>query len=177
MIELFTEESIDAHREYLRGIKLKYSILEKSIPSIKNKNPNEIIRQKMSAEDKTDTLRLLSEMLLHEVFFSSFGGVRYLPSETVRRSYGSEAALLYRLLREGMNSDYGFLCLYNDDGKIDIAASSDLTRLVIPRTPVLAVDLYEHAYFRDYGFDKDRYLQSALSRLDLSRLEKNPKYT
>ena len=36
--------------------------------------------------------------------------------------------------------------------------------------PVLAVDMYEHAYFNDYGFEKEKYLRTSLEYLDLERL-------
>ena len=37
--------------------------------------------------------------------------------------------------------------------------------------PRLAIDLCEHAYFIEYGFDKERYLEDLLRHLDLSRLK------
>ncbi len=36
--------------------------------------------------------------------------------------------------------------------------------------PCLAVDLAEHAYFYDFGFDHEKYLVEAISRLNLSLL-------
>ena len=42
--------------------------------------------------------------------------------------------------------------------------------LCLPAPPALAIDVSEHAYFLDYGFDKQRYIMAALPFLDLSKL-------
>ena len=47
----------------------------------------------------------------------------------------------------------------------------DLTGVFLKYDVRLAVDLCEHAYFYDYGFDKKSYLKAALSSLDLSKIE------
>ena len=173
MTNVLSEEAINLHLEYLRSLKLRYSILEKSIISIKNKTPIEISRQKMKTKDKSDTLYLLGEVILHDVFFSSFGPSEYRSSDIVRSSYGSEAMLFHRLFSEGMKTPYGFLAIYSDGEKICTASSCDFLKLTLPKTPDLAIDLCEHAYFSDYGFDKEKYLLTAISHLDLSRLSKN----
>ena len=43
-------------------------------------------------------------------------------------------------------------------------------RLTKTRPDVRAIDVCEHAYFADYGFDKQRYLISALPYLDITKL-------
>jgi superoxide dismutase len=96
-------------------------------------------------------------------------------SDNIRSHYGSEDALRYDLIRAGMDIRYGFLCIYFRDGKLYYDASGDYIRLVVPNIPLLAVDVCEHAYFLDYGFDKERYLNRAVSYLNLSVIGKNEK--
>ena len=65
----------------------------------------------------------------------------------------------------------GFLILYIDRyGKIQSYAGLNYVEVLTRYTPLLAVDLFEHSYFIDYGFEKEKYLSSALSNLNLSRL-------
>jgi Fe-Mn family superoxide dismutase len=172
MLDFLSEESIEIHKEYLRSLTLKYSILEKSVNGIKDKSLKEITRQKLKREDKVCVLELLSEMSLHNIFFTSFREKSNNSSKIVSKSFGSEASLLHKLFKMGMDMRYGFLCLYTINDKIQVYASENLTDLVIPVIPLLAIDVCEHAYFLDYRFDKERYLCAALSHLDLSKLEK-----
>ena len=37
--------------------------------------------------------------------------------------------------------------------------------------PKLAIDISEHAYFLDYRFEKDKYIRSAISNLNISLLD------
>ena len=52
MLSFFSEENYEIHKSYLRTLRLKYSILEKSMDGIKDKKINDIIRQKMKRSDK-----------------------------------------------------------------------------------------------------------------------------
>ena len=175
MIEFLSEENVLAHREYLNTLRLKYSIFEKSFPSIKNKYPGEIVRQKMNREDKREALDLLCEILLHNIFFTSFSKDTYSESKIIRESFGGISGLVYEIMTRAKGLKYGFVCIYSYGGRAWFDSSSSFRKLVMPTMPILAIDLCEHAYFSDYGFDKERYLSSALSYLDTSRLEKNQK--
>ena len=172
MLEFLSEGSLALHMEYVRRLRLKYSILEKSVKEIKSKNLYDILRQKIKITDKTDALNLISEIVLHDVFFSSFRDEECMASQEARRHFGSESALLYSLYRQGMKLRFGFVCVYCREDKIWTRSSENMIDLVVPTEPTLAVDVCEHSYFCDFGFDKERYLLSALSHLDLSRLEK-----
>lgn len=172
MLGFLSEENVNAHKEYHRSLRLKYSILEKSIIGIKNKTPREIIRQKLKSDDKREVLGLLSEIILHDVFFSSFGYGEDFSLQTLNETFGSRAAFLFKLLSDGMKLKYGFVCAYSDKEKIWVDSSSDMKNLTVGFIPAVAIDVCEHAYFSDYGFDKERYLRAAISRLDLSRLAK-----
>ena len=72
---------------------------------------------------------------------------------------------------EAKEREYGFLFVYLDKYGIPRCRFSTATDgAFINYEPILALDLYEHAYFNDYGFNRDRYLRSALEYLDLERL-------
>jgi len=172
MLDFLSEENIQIHKESVQHKKHLLSIIEKSIEGIKSKNIRDIIKQKMSRKDKEDTLILLSDIRLHELFFSSFSDNSYSPSEPLRSMYGSEAAFLNELFSACMREDMGFVCVYYNGRKVTLSASQkELYRLFLESDPIFAVDVSEHAYFLDYGFDKERYLRSALPYLDLSRIK------
>ena len=170
MNDFLSEESILMHREYLRELRLKYSILEKSIKGLKGKNIREIMRQNFQPDVKKEAITLLSEVELHELFFASFsetGG----HSKRVAMCYGSVGAFLNLLYSLALDADGGFLVIHAKRGKITPAITYVKEYYRLADKPVLALDLCEHCYFPDYRFNKNAYLLAALPRLDLSRLE------
>ncbi len=170
MTELFCERSIELHKEYLRQNKLKYSILEKSIKGIKNLNVREILKQNLKSQDKRDAVELLGEVLAHEIFFESFADEAYPPCPLADRNYGSCAGLLNEIYRQAMALPYGFVGVGVSSGNIYVLGAERCSELFVKRTPILTVDVCEHVYFMDYGFDKSRYLLAALPRLRLGKL-------
>lgn len=165
-----SQANIDIHKEYLRQKKLQYSIFEKSYPQIIGKSGKEIKRISLPKGEREELLFLKGEIIAHEMFFDSFFDNARYPSE-MREEYGSAAGFLYSLFENAIKSE-GFLLVYRArDGKIGYYAGLDYRDIIFNTTVFLAVDLYEHAYFYDYLFDKKLYLQHALSILNLSKLK------
>ncbi len=172
MFEFLSEENIQIHKESVHRKKLKLSIIEKSVEGIKGANIRDILKQKLRTVDRDDALALLSDIRLHEIFFASFANNTYSSSELVTGNYGNGAAFLNEVFRLAMSQDIGFVCVYRRGASIALErAGTDLHRLFLVSDPLLAIDVSEHAYFLDYGFDKERYLRSALPYLDISRLK------
>lgn len=167
MNAFLSEEEILKHKEYLRQLKLKYSILEKSIPGIENKDFRDISRM-LRTDEREEVLKLLSKIRLHELYFSSFSDTPMKKNSFVSEQFGSEANFLYNLFKICKNAYPSFLCITVRKGRIFPVLTEDFFSL---NTPLLAIDLYEHAYFGDYGFNREKYLESALSYLDLDRIK------
>lgn len=170
MNEFLSEENTALHREYVRQKKLKYSIIESSIPILKGAEVKDIYRMKISTLDKADAIDLLSEIKAHDIFFSSFSSVQYPRSEMVANAYGSEANFLNHLYRRCLLQRYGFVFIYAVGDRIAVKEFSDTENAFRFGTPILSIDVCEHTYFMDYGFDKERYLLSSLPYLDISKL-------
>ena len=170
MNNFLSEENIDLHREYVKTQRLKYSILESSIPSLKNAKVNDLFRMRMKALDKSDALTLLSEIELHDIYFSSFCQTRFLRSRYVEKAWGSSASFLNDVFKKCMDINYGFVTVSVDCGNILLESSVDNLGLFSHGAPLLAIDVCEHAYFLDYYFDKERYLVNALPHLDLTKI-------
>nr|MBE6545613.1 hypothetical protein [Oscillospiraceae bacterium] len=165
-----SEDNIKKHLEHLRNEKLKYSILEKSVPELKGKSINEISRANLSRDIKEEALRLLWYIRSHETFFDSFT-VNPKRSETVEKHSSSRERLVYDIFLQAKDREYGFLYVYADKQGAPRIAVSDYNEGVYLRyEPILSIDLYEHTYFSDYGFSKDKFLRNALMYLDTGRL-------
>ena len=166
-----SEDNIKRHLEHLRTQKLRFSIIEKSFPEIKRKEMNEIVRLNISKDVKDEALSLLGYIKAHECFFDSFTEIPKR-SDEIMKHYASRESFIYNLYTAAKDKKYGFLFVYKDKYGIPRFVFSEENEGAFLRyEPLLAIDLYEHVYFNDYGFAKDKYLRSALEYFDLERLK------
>lgn len=170
MNEFLSEENLSLHKEYIRTKRLRYSIIEASFPSLSSADVGRIYRMKIPTRDKRDAIELMAEIKLHDIFFSSFTESPYARSPVVSMRYGSEANFLNTVFRAAMSGRDGFVTIFCSGDDITVDFVRECERAFRSYTPMLAVDVCEHAYFMDYGFDKERYLLSALPYLDIARL-------
>ena len=167
LTEFLSEEAISLHKEYLRKLRLKYSILESELPQLRGASVRDLYRLKLDKRDREGALALLPEIVLHDVFFFSFSEERYTRSEAVASVYGSEAAFLNKLYRLAVSARTGFLTVGRGARPEVVLDYAEALRY---GEPLLAVDLCEHAYLPDYGLDRERYLITCLSHLDLKKI-------
>ena len=161
-----SERAIGLHKEYIERCRLKLSILGKSGYKVEQSYPE--LRRERLGDARTEILTLSREIYLHEIYFDSFAeGSSARP--IFKSRFGSLAGFLYRLEREAMASEGGFLLVSRLGEEIMISHSSGIGDR-FRGTPILALDLYEHAYFLDYGFEKQAYIRGALSRLNTAKL-------
>ena len=170
VIEFLSDEAIELHKEWLNTEKLRMSILEKSIGGIKGKSIREIMNMKLKREDKEDVLLQLSKIKLHECFFNSFGNIKYPQSNAVKSIYGNSASFLNKLYSESLKRETGFLTVLTLNGALKVCTSVNMIEHFNDADPILAIDLSEHVYFLDYGFDKERFLFNALPYLSVDKL-------
>lgn len=169
MRTFLTEENIALHREYMRSLRLKHSVMEKSISVIKNASLSEISKAAIKKRDKDDVLANLSEYLMHDLYFKSFSE---MPSgnKLIKKYYSSDEAFLYEIFCKCRETPAGFILIYLDDrGRPQVKEFNSWRDLIHP--PRLAIDVSEHSYFLDYGFEREKYLKNALSHLDLAKLK------
>lgn len=161
-----SERTCKLHKEYLEKIKLQYTILEKSFPCIVRKDIFDI--RKMRLKYKDEILSLKCDIMCHELFFDSFGQ-RNQSSGTVIDNFGSEAAFLYEIFSQAKKAEncFAFICLHGKRVNFSFGMPELLLKL---SNPVLTLDLCEHAYFLDYGFDREEYLRRMLPYLNLNKL-------
>ncbi len=172
-MDFISRTCYELHREYLRTLKLQMSIFEKSYPDMIGKSCREILRLPIKRSEREEGASLKADILAHELYFSSFSSAN-AASPTVHDAYGSEAVFAYELTCAALKSD-GFLFVYRD-GKDTLRWQTCVKALEIFSsgiTPILALDLCEHAYFYDYFFDKAAYVKAAVVHLDLSKIKKS----
>ena len=170
LADILSERNLALHGSYLEDWRLKFSVLAKSGYDIMGKSPREIFRMRSLGLAREEILRASLEVYYHELYFSSFSKSGTRPA-SLGTCYSSVGGFLYEAECLAMSKEGGFLLVFEEPRGALLLHSSDYPRLVRGE-PRLAVDLSEHAYFLDYAFDKRAYLRAALSRLDLSRMDK-----
>ncbi len=170
MRSFLSEANIKRHLEHLRQTKLRYSIMEKSLPQLCGKTICELVRLNIDRDAKDEAISLLFYIKAHECFFDSFADRQGIAGE--QGGYPAREKFLYDLYSEAIKRDHCFLFIFRDrHGSYKWTFSDGDDGAFIRYEPLLAIDLYEHSYFLDYGFEKKMYLRNALAYLRLSALD------
>jgi Fe-Mn family superoxide dismutase len=87
--------------------------------------------------------------------------------EMVNSDFGGEQALLDKLATESTNhfaSGWGWLVLNN--GKLEVTSLHDAdTPAAHGLTPLLTIDVWEHAYYIDYRNDRAKFVKTVLQNI------------
>ena len=114
---------------------------------------------------KREELMAWNSMILHEVYFGGFGpaeGPAPGLGRAIERDFGSherwaaEFAGIGKAL--GGGSGWVLLTWSPHDGRLVNTWASDHTQTLAGGTPILALDMYEHAYQMDYGAKAGDYV-------------------
>jgi Fe-Mn family superoxide dismutase len=87
--------------------------------------------------------------------------------DLINDGFGGEQALLDKLATESVNhfaSGWGWLVLSN--GKLEVTSLHDAdTPAVHGLTPLLTIDVWEHAYYIDYRNERPKFVKSVLENI------------
>lgn len=119
-------------------------------------------------------------MRLHELYFSNLGGCGCINQKSslynaIVLQFGSFEAWLDDFRRTCKTRGVGWAVLYLDEdtGYLYNAWIADHSRGAFVRgSPILVIDLWEHAYMTQFGLDKDLYIEIMLGYIDYIMLEK-----
>ena len=112
----------------------------------------------------------LQNIKSHESYFSSFTELAK-PCPELKRHYSSEDAFCYEVLELAREYNGGFIYIFSN-GRIrpTVKHSENAPFVYVKEMPTLAIDLFEHSYFLDYGFEREKYLRAAIGHLNLTLL-------
>ena len=122
---------------------------------------------------KREELAALNSTLLHELYFASLGGdgrPTAAISEALARDFGSYqrwrdefSAMGYAL---GGGSGWVLLSYVPRDGRLVNQFAAEHAQAVAGALPILALDMYEHAYHIDFGANARAYVDTFLRTVD-----------
>ena len=122
---------------------------------------------------KREELIAHNSVILHELYFASLGGDGRDPgsfAEVLGRDFGSverwkaEFAAMGRAL--GGGSGWVLLTYVPREGRLANQYASDHSQSLAGGIPLLALDMYEHAYHIDFGANVAAYVDTFLRNID-----------
>ena len=123
---------------------------------------------------KREELIATNSMLLHELYFASLGGngeaMEPATKLMLEASFGSvdrwrdEFVAMGKAL--GGGSGWVLLVFQSREGTLVNQWAADHTHAVAGGVPILALDMYEHAYHLDYGAAAGSYVDAFMGNID-----------
>jgi Fe-Mn family superoxide dismutase len=123
---------------------------------------------------KRDEATALNSTLLHELYFASLGGDgRALPDEmasAIAHDFGSVRRWRQEFiaLAEGLAGGSGWVLLtyVPRDSRLVNQSAADHSQNICGGIPILAIDMYEHAYHLDFGANATAYVAAFMRNID-----------
>jgi Fe-Mn family superoxide dismutase len=127
---------------------------------------------------KREQLIAMNSMILHEIYFSSLGasGITDTLRNALVHDFGSferwQAEFIAMGKAQGGGSGWVLLAYMQRDRKLVNQWAADHTCSIAAATPVLALDMYEHAYHIDYGAKAAAYVDAFMQNINWASVER-----
>lgn len=127
---------------------------------------------------KREELIAWNSMILHELYFGGLGvanrpGVAL--SRAIERDFGSEAKWRAEFSAMGKalggGSGWVLLTYSHRDNRLMNQWAMDHTMTMAGATPILAMDMYEHAYAMDYGAKAGAYVDAVMATFNWTQAD------
>jgi Fe-Mn family superoxide dismutase len=123
---------------------------------------------------KRDELDLLNSTLLHELYFASLGGDgRVIPApmeQALARDFGSVSRWRdqFVAMASALAGGSGWVLLSYEprEKRLLNHASTEHAQTIAGATPILALDMYEHAYHLEFGANATAYIAAFMRNID-----------
>lgn len=176
-IDGLTEKQLEAHYNLYKGYVTKVneiSKLSKSPENFKGSNPT---YSEMRSE-KLGESYALNGVKLHELYFENISNSSGKPSENleklIKESFKDKEEMLGYLKQVALSTrGWAIVALECITESLRVIGS-DLHDYgaIWGATPILIIDVYEHAYFMDYGSDRGAYLDKVLESINWDSVNK-----
>jgi superoxide dismutase, Fe-Mn family len=127
---------------------------------------------------KREELIASNSMLLHELYFDSLGGAGKAPAPAFAMALDANFGSVQRWRDEfvamgkalGGGSGWVLLTFQPREGTLVNAWAADHTHSLAGGVPILALDMYEHAYHMDHGAAAGAYVDAFMANIDWDKV-------
>jgi Fe-Mn family superoxide dismutase len=162
--------SVEAHYKLYQGYVNKRNEILAKLADVDPNAGNQVYSELRAL--KVDLTFAVGGVKNHEIYFAHLGGPGGDPSgaarDLIERDFGSVQAWRADLKGTGMAARGWAWTAYDwDEGRLfNYVGDAQNTFPVWNATPLVALDVYEHAYFLDYQTDRGSYIDAFLANLD-----------
>jgi len=169
-LEGISRETVEAHYKLYQGYVSKRNEILTKLAEVDLGSPNQVYSDLRAL--KVDLTFAIGGIKNHELYFEHLGGGGGDPSgvfgAVVKRDFGSVDAWRADLKATGLAGRGWAWTAYDwDEGRLfNYIGDAQNTFPVWNATPLVALDVYEHAYFIDYATDRASYIDAFFANLD-----------
>ena len=166
--EGFTKKMLEEHIKLYEGYVKKTNEIQKKIAEADKSEANGVFSY--IGELKRQETFAVNGMKLHEVYFGHLKGDGKPSGELVKmieKDFGSMEAWKVDMVATGLAArGWAILAFdYKDNRLHSYGSDAHNVGAVWGAIPVIVLDVYEHAYFIDYGVNRKSYLDSCFKNL------------
>ncbi|MDH4226327.1 MAG: Fe-Mn family superoxide dismutase [Deltaproteobacteria bacterium] len=172
-----SDNQISQHRDTLYvGYVNKLNEIQEKLKTADRGKANQIYSELRAL--KADETFALNGVVLHELYFENLGGKGGAPSggllKAIEADFGSFDKWVEDFKASGMAArGWVMLGKCGYDGKLhNWGLDSHNNNFPALATPVLIMDVYEHAYAIDYGVKRPPYIEAFMKNIDWKAAEK-----
>ena len=165
-----SRETMEAHYKLYQGYVNKRNEILVKLAGVDLASANQVYSEVRAL--KLDLTFAVGGIKNHEIYFEHLGGPGGEPSglfaDLIRRDFGSVTAWMDDLRATGMAGRGWAWTAYDwDESRLfNYIGDAQNTFPVWNATPLVALDVYEHAYFVDFGTDRAAYIDAFFHNLD-----------
>jgi superoxide dismutase, Fe-Mn family len=165
-----SRESVEAHYKLYQGYVGKRNEILGQLADVDLSSANQVYSELRAL--KVDLTFAIGGIKNHEIYFEHLGGDGGDPDgaieQLVERDFGSVAAWREDLKATGLAGRGWAWTAYDwDEGRLfNYLGDTQNTYPIWNATPLVALDVYEHAYFLDFQTDRAGYIDAFLDNLD-----------
>jgi len=165
-----SRETVEAHYKLYEGYVNKRNEIMEKLAEIDLASANQVYSEVRAL--KVELSFAIGGIKNHEIYFDHLGGGGRDPDgrigELIRRDFGSAAEWRADLKATGMAGRGWAWTAYDwDEGRLfNYVGDAQNTYPIWNATPLVALDVYEHAYFIDYQTDRASYIDAFFNNLD-----------
>ena len=165
-----SRETVEAHYKLYQGYVNKRNEILGKLDGVDLASANQVYSEIRAL--KVDLTFAIGGIKNHEIYFEHLGGGGGDPDglvrELIERDFGSVAEWRTDLKATGMGGRGWAWTAYDwDEGRLfNYIGDAQNSFPVWNATPLVALDVYEHAYFIDFGTDRAAYIDAFFNNLD-----------
>jgi Fe-Mn family superoxide dismutase len=172
-----SQRTMEEHYELYKGYVSKTNEIQEKLGTVDRGSANQIFSDLRAL--RVDLSFAIGGVKNHEIYFGHLGGKGGAPTgkvaELIGRDFPSVDGWLQDFKASGLASRGWVWLAYDHDWNTltTVVGDAQNTFPLWNATPVLALDVYEHAYWLDYGRARAKYIEAFFQNLDWGAVNAN----